>query len=92
MLECGASPDLADHDGETLVHAIALTGTLKELELYLDHCIDADAALRRQNAHGETVLHYAAAGRRIEAVSFLLDRGRDVTPSATTAGRPWSAP
>ncbi|KAK1830844.1 ankyrin [Podospora conica] len=78
LLERGASPGVADHEGETPVHAIALAGTLEELELYLDHCVDANAALRRTNSHGETVLHYAAVGKHMETVKFLIDRGLDV--------------
>lgn len=78
LLKHGASPDLADHEGDTPVHFIALAGTLEDLKLYLGHSRDADAALRRCNSHGESVLHYAAVGGHIDVAEFLISRGLDV--------------
>ena len=76
LLEHGASPELADHEGETPLHAIAHTGTLEECKLCLDRC--ADAVLHRETPHGETLLHYAAAGKRIDVMEYLIDRGLDI--------------
>ncbi|KAK0639732.1 ankyrin repeat-containing domain protein [Cercophora newfieldiana] len=78
LLDRGASPERADYEGETPMHAIALAGTLEELQLYLDHCVDADTTLHRQNLHGETLLHYAAAGKNVDVVGFLIYSGLDV--------------
>lgn len=88
LFKHGASPDIADHEGETPVHSIALAGTLKDLELYLHHSRDADAALRRCNSHGESVLHYAAAGGNVDVVKFLVGRGLDVNAISNNGWTP----
>ena len=78
LLLHGASPELADHEGETPMHTIAKNGTLEQLKLYLDYCHDPDVALRQFTVHGESLLHYAAAGKDIDVVQFLISRGLDV--------------
>ncbi|KAK4452612.1 ankyrin [Podospora aff. communis PSN243] len=79
LLESGASPDLGDHEGETPLHFMALAGTPEELKLYLDHCNDgAAAALRLESTHGETLLHFAAFGKNLAVVEFLIEHGLDV--------------
>jgi hypothetical protein len=82
LLQHGASPEVADHKGETPMHAIAMQGDLEDLKLYLDYCHDADAALRRCNIHGESLLHYAAMGKHVDVVEFLLRRGLDVNAAS----------
>ena len=88
LLEGGASPEVADYEGETPVHAIALAGRPEELKLYLYHCVDADAALRQQNSHGDTVLHYAAVGKHMDVVEFLVARGLDVNAANNNGWTP----
>ncbi|KAK0754622.1 ankyrin repeat-containing domain protein [Schizothecium vesticola] len=59
LLRHGASPDLADREGETPVHAIAFAGTLEDLKLYLNYCCDVDAALRGYVDAVELLLNYS---------------------------------
>lgn len=91
LLQHRASPEVADHEGETPMHAIAIQGDLEDLKPYLDHCHDADAALRQCNIHGELLLHYAGMGKHIDVVEFLLSRGLDVNTLVTTIKRRWYA-
>lgn len=78
LLQYGASPEIADETGETALHAVAHTGTLEQFQLCLASCRDADAAIRLHTSHGESPLHYAAAGGREDIVEFLLSRGCNV--------------
>ncbi|KAK3316849.1 ankyrin repeat-containing domain protein [Apodospora peruviana] len=88
LLQHGASPELEDHKGETPLHAIAEQGDLQDLKLYLDYCYDADVALRQCNIHGESLLHYAAMGRHVDVVEFLLSRGLDVNAANNNGWTP----
>ena len=69
------------------MHAIAQVGTLEELKLYLDYFRD-DATLHRVNLHGESVLHYAAAGAHVDVVEFLIGRGLDVNAVSNNGWTP----
>lgn len=88
LLQHGASPDLADREGETPVHSIAFAGDLDDLKLYLAYSRDPAAALRRATSHGESPLHYAAAGGRVDVVEFLLDYGLDVNATNSNGWTP----
>lgn len=90
LLQHGASPELADETGETALHAVAHTGTLEQLQLCLASWrnLDADAAVHLQTHHGESLLHYAAAGGREDIVEFLLSRGLDVNSANANGWTP----
>ncbi|KAL2255338.1 hypothetical protein VTK26DRAFT_3583 [Humicola hyalothermophila] len=88
LLDHGASPELVDEAVETGLHAAAHTGTLEHLQLCLAACRDADAAIRRRTSHGESLLHYSAAGGREDIVEFLLSRGLDVNQANANGWTP----
>lgn len=78
LLQHGASPETANDGGEIPLHAVAYMGTLEHFQLCLASCHDADAAIHRRTSNGESHLHYAAAGGRLDIVEFLLSRGLPV--------------
>ncbi|KAK8077145.1 hypothetical protein PG996_003315 [Apiospora saccharicola] len=80
LLQHGALPDLADDVEETALHAIAGAGTLAQLQLCLSYCGAPDGdSIQLLNSHGESLLHYAAAGgREDDMLEFLLASGLDV--------------
>ncbi|KAK6193540.1 hypothetical protein LQW54_012345 [Pestalotiopsis sp. IQ-011] len=73
-----ASPDSPDRTGESPLHTVAHVANLESFQSYLSHCANPQLACKSSNHHGETVLHYAAAGGKLEIVEFLLNRGLDV--------------
>ncbi|KAF0317105.1 ankyrin repeat protein, partial [Colletotrichum asianum] len=81
----GASIETTGEAGETLLHRVAQTGTVEQLNLFLSYSDEPDTAIRSVTLHGESLLHYAAAGGREDVVKFLLTRGLDVN-SATSNG------
>ncbi|KAK4455324.1 ankyrin repeat protein [Podospora aff. communis PSN243] len=89
LLEHGASPEMGNQDDETPLHLVAYAGDLERLQLCLQHCRDPDSALRLRTraSHGESLLHYAAAGGTDDIVDFLLSNGMDVN---STNGNDWT--
>ncbi|RYP19210.1 hypothetical protein DL767_009695 [Monosporascus sp. MG133] len=77
----------ADEEGETPLHWAAMNCNTDIFRLYLSHCADENAALSSQNLHGETLLHYAAAGGQSATIEFLLSRGLDVNANS---GNGWT--
>ncbi|KAK1948831.1 ankyrin [Colletotrichum sublineola] len=71
--------------GETLLHRVAQNGSVEQLNLLVSYSDNPDTAIRSVTLHGESLLHYAAAGGREDVVDFLLTRGLDVN-SATSKG------
>lgn len=57
LLSLGADPTLANHDGETPLHAAILTGA-PDTVLFLLETLDAQA-INQANNHGQTALHTA---------------------------------
>ncbi|KAK4233254.1 ankyrin [Achaetomium macrosporum] len=88
LLDHGASPEIPDQDGATPLHAAAYGSSLDKLQLCLARCADADAALRLQTRHRESLLHYAAAGGKQDIAEFLLDRGVPVDAANTNGWTP----
>jgi ankyrin repeat protein len=86
LLDHGASPEIPDQNGATPLHAAAYGSSLERLQLCLARCADADAALRLQTRHRESLLHYAAAGGLQDIAEFLLARGVPVVDAANTNG------
>ncbi|WQF90324.1 Putative ankyrin repeat-containing domain superfamily [Colletotrichum destructivum] len=85
LLQHGALIEMIGEAGETLLHRVAQTGTVEQLNLFVSYSDDPDTAIRSVTLHGESLLHYAAAGGREDVVDFLLTRGLDVS-SATSNG------
>lgn len=89
LLLHGALPELADEAGETPLHAAAKTGTYEQLQLCLSHCRAPKAeSIQLRNSHGESLLHYAAAGGQITAVEFLLKTGLDANVANSNGWTP----
>ena len=78
LLQHGASPETADETGEIPLHAVAYAGTVEQFQICLSFCHDADAVIHLRTSDGESHLHYAAAGGRLDIVEFLLGRGLHV--------------
>ncbi|KAI0383639.1 ankyrin repeat-containing domain protein [Hypomontagnella monticulosa] len=78
LLSKGANVTTGDDEGETPLCWAAMNCSTDIFRLYLSHCVDRDAALSSRNLHGETLLHYAAAGGQYDTIEFLLGCGVDV--------------
>ena len=81
LLDAGASPDLADANGTTALHA-ASTLNLPNVASRL---LDAGASVDRRGAKGVRALQLAAWSNAAEAAEVLLDRGAN--PDATDKRR-----
>lgn len=88
LLHHGASPELGDKDGETALHKAAFIGNLSQLQLCISHTPDEAIAIQCRNSHGETLLHYAAAGGKQDIVDFLLTRGLAINALSNTGWTP----
>lgn len=88
LLQYSASPEIAGDAGETPLHVVANPGTLPQLPLCLRYVRDEDVAVHLRNLHGESLLHYAAAGAREDIFEFLLSRGLHINASSSTGWTP----
>ena len=88
LLQYGASPEIANNEGETPMHTIAIQGDEDDLKLFLDNCRDPDAALRKLSIHGESLLHFAAMGNCVEVVDFLINCGLDINAANNNGWTP----
>ncbi|KAF3812025.1 hypothetical protein GCG54_00015575 [Colletotrichum gloeosporioides] len=88
LLQHGASIDTTGEAGETLFHRVAQNGTTEQLNLFVSYSDDPDTAIRSVTLHGESLLHYAAAGGREDVVDFLLTRGLDVNAATSNGWTP----
>ncbi|HET9952021.1 MAG TPA: ankyrin repeat domain-containing protein [Candidatus Eisenbacteria bacterium] len=70
LLVAGADASARDDQGRTLLHHAAQYGHIEVMRSLVAHGFDVDV----QSRVG-TPLHCAAAGRRLEAATFLLDHG-----------------
>ncbi|KAK8087287.1 Ankyrin repeat protein [Apiospora phragmitis] len=89
----GALPELADEAGEageTALHAVAQHVSYAQLQLCLSHCdATASESVQLRNAHGESLLHYAAAGGQGDDVlEFLLGAGLYVNEASDNGWTP----
>ena len=74
LLEHGASVMAADPEGETPLLAAAFGASLHIFQHFLRVATTRNA-LSAANSHGETLLHYAAAGANVGVVRSLLESG-----------------
>lgn len=73
-LEYGASVSIGDENGETPLHLASFSFPRETFVLWLSHGQDAQyKSLVQSNNHGESLLHYAAAGGNIEVLQYLLE-------------------
>ncbi|KAK7993704.1 topoisomerase II-associated protein PAT1 [Apiospora arundinis] len=89
LLAKGAKATTRDTEGETPLQQAAMNGTIEVFHIYISSCADRDTALASQNAHGETLLHYAAAGGQYSTIEFLLDSGLDINATSQSGWTPF---
>lgn len=77
LVEHGLSPDATDDQGRTLLHVIAWHGLLGLVDLVVALMKEGtpEVNLNAVDLKGQSALHYAAAGRRVECVGALLALG-----------------
>ncbi|KAM5345869.1 hypothetical protein ACJ41O_011730 [Fusarium nematophilum] len=81
LLRHKASVCQQDASGATPIHEAAHGTNLRILQLELSALPDQeqrDAAIKSKNHYGTTLLHYAAAGAKLDIVEYLLLQGLDV--------------
>ncbi|KAL6690046.1 ankyrin repeat protein [Trichoderma pleuroticola] len=80
VLQHKGSVSQPDNAGECPLHRAAYGLDLRLFRLYLSSCPDQsrESLLQLTNHHGETMLHFAAAGSHIEVMEFLIAQGLDV--------------
>ncbi|KAF5120833.1 Ankyrin-3 [Metarhizium anisopliae] len=82
LLQHGASVVIQDELGNTPLHYAAFGSNMRIFRLYTSGLdVDnshSDALKSIKNYSGETLLHWAAAGKKIDTLRFLLLSGADV--------------
>ncbi|OTA08323.1 hypothetical protein A9Z42_0092800 [Trichoderma parareesei] len=94
LLEKGADPNKANGSGrpeptmmnETTIRLLLQHGASVAQPDNADQ--GQDALLRLTNNHGETLLHFAAAGCRVETMDFLISQGLDVNARSSNGWTP----
>ncbi|RYP70044.1 hypothetical protein DL771_005735 [Monosporascus sp. 5C6A] len=89
LLQHKASVSQPDEAGECPIHWAAYGLDLRLFRLYLYHSgRDRDTLLHLTNHNGETLLHFAAAGCRIEVMEYLLSQGLDTNATSSNGWTP----
>lgn len=78
LLQHGASVCQRDDAGDGPIHWAAYGSDLRIFRVFLSSCQDQDAVQGMKNHYGESLLHFAAAGCKVDILEFLLSRGLDV--------------
>ncbi|KAI0383272.1 ankyrin [Hypomontagnella monticulosa] len=77
LLRNGASTSIKNSDGETPLDYAAFAFGLDNFQLYLPAPAPPHL-LTELNDHGESLLHYAAAGANVDVLEYLLCRDLDI--------------
>lgn len=73
-LDYDASVSIGDENGETPLHLASFSFPRETFRLWLSHRRETQyESLLQTNNHGESLLHYAAAGGNIEVLQYLLE-------------------
>ena len=86
LLEYGASADMEDVQGESVLHIAAESGNLPITEQVLGRSKNIDSRCRKPQSRmsGSTALHYASRNGHVNVMQLLLDKDAelDATNSA----------
>lgn len=84
-LDHGASVSIGDENGQTPLHLASFSFPCETFSLWLSHRRQTQYnSLVQSNNHGESLLHYAAAGANFEVFQYLLQL--NVNTSAFSEG------
>jgi ankyrin repeat protein len=84
LLDRGTAVDADYEDGNTPLHRVAGSGSVRVARVLLDHKANVRAARRDTGAEP---LHDAAAYGSPKMIAFLLDRGADINARQKSDGR-----
>ncbi len=87
MLRYGASVSIGNADGETPLHYATFSLDFDVFLIYLPSEKPQDL-LAEENDHGESLLHYAAAGSNVDILEYPLDRDFDVNATNNNGWTP----
>ncbi|EFY94031.1 ankyrin repeat protein [Metarhizium robertsii] len=87
LLQHGASVFQRDALGNTPLHCAAFGSNLRIFSLYLSSA-GSTADMAVENDHGETLLHWAAAGGKTDILEYLLSHGADVNAASANGWTP----
>jgi ankyrin repeat protein len=78
LLSAGASVDVCDSEGHTIVDACVTEGRTRLLPLLLEQPGAAGVLLSTTDTHGRTPLHVACALGNVHAANVLAAYGADI--------------
>ncbi|KAL0943266.1 ankyrin repeat protein [Colletotrichum truncatum] len=88
LLQKGASVSLGDDEGESPLHWAAMNTDRDIFLQYISYFKGITPVLWSTNHHGETLLHYAAAGGRYDTIELLISRGLDINAASENSWTP----
>ena len=94
LIQHGASVTLPNKQGDSPIHLAAFGCDLRSFRLFLspsplrDMQEDEDTLLALTTVNKETLLHYAAAGGRVDIIDYLVSRGLDVNAKSSSGWTP----
>lgn len=88
LLQHEASVSQPGTAGECPIHWAAYGLDLRLFRTYILASMDHDDLLQVKNRDGETLLHFAAAGCRIDVMEYLLSPGLDVNATSSNGWTP----
>ncbi|KAK7225339.1 hypothetical protein V2G26_013342 [Clonostachys chloroleuca] len=90
LIEKGASVSCCDNEGNTPLHSAAYGSNLSIFLLYLSAMdpTEKKSMPTLVNNYGETLLHWAAAGGKIEIMEYLISNGSDVNEVSANGWTP----
>lgn len=92
LLQHGASVTTPNKRGDSAIHLAASGSDLRSFRLFLSPSSsrdeDENTLLALKNTNQETLLHYAAAGCRVDIMEYLILRGLDVNAKNSNGWTP----